>query len=361
MEFRHERIDDAPPNTEHMICLTTDLTGNDRDDVIVGARAGGPSLYWYENPGWECHEIATVPGLEAGGTLGDVSGNGRLDIIAGEPLGHHTAYWFEQPEDPREPWDVHEITNDYHKYHDQAFADVDDDGEPEVLLLSQYSEVICYYALPDDPRDRWPRSNRTIIDAGRGDVEGIQILDLDRDGRTELVLGRNIYHRVDEHGEEWTVERVASGWEDERVRVKVEDIDEDGEYEIILAECELPALGARHDIYHDGRLGICRPPDWDPEVLRDELHCPHSLQLADFSGNGHTDIYVAESDYGGHDNPRHFILENQGDGSFEHHLIAEGVGTHQAQVADVTGNGRPDIVGKNDTDPAHVDAWINQS
>ena len=41
MQFRHERLDDDPPNTEHMICLTTDLTGNRRDDVIVGATTPG--------------------------------------------------------------------------------------------------------------------------------------------------------------------------------------------------------------------------------------------------------------------------------------------------------------------------------
>ena len=361
MEFRHELIDATPPNDEFMICLTSDLTGNGRDDVIIGAREGSPSLLWYENPGWECHEIANVPGLEAGGIVADITGNGRYDIVAGEPLGHHTAYWFEHPLDPRDEWTVHPITTDYHKYHDQAFADVDDDGDPELLLLSQFSEVICYYDVPDDPRQSpWPRDHRTIIDAGRGDVEGIQILDIDGDGRTELVLGRHIYHRQDESGTEWEYERVAPDWEDERVRVQVGDLDGDGADEIVLTECELPALGARHGIYHDGRLGICSPPDWEPTVLADDLHCPHSLQLADFTGDGRLDIFVAESDYDDPETTRQFVFENQGNGTFEPRLIGEDIGTHQAQLADLTGDGnRTDIVGKNDTSPGHVDAWYH--
>jgi hypothetical protein len=362
MDFRHEPIDGDPPNTEHMICLATDLTGNGRDDVMVGARNGEPTLYWYENPGWERHEVATVPGLEAGGAFGDVTGDGRLDVLAGGHSGQHEMYWFEQPEDPRDEWETHLICNDFHKYHDQALADVDDDGEPEVVLLSQYSQVICYYDLPEDPREsNWPRANRTVVAAGLGDVEGVQVLDVDGDGRTELVCGRHVFHRQDEAGTEWEAERVAPDWDDERVRVVAADVDDDGEYELLLTEGELPALGAHHGIYHDGRFGICEAPDWEPTVVRDDLQGPHSLQVADFDGDGHLDVYVAETDYGGNENPRHFVFENRGDGTFDTHLIEEGIGTHEAKVADLTGDGRPDVVGKSDTEDAHVDAWYNEN
>jgi len=362
MEFRHERIDDDPPNNQHMICLSTDLTGNGRDDVIVGVRDPSPSMYWYENPGWECHELVDVPALESGGAFADITENGRLDILAGGHWGYHEAYWIEQPENPRDEWDYHVICEDYHKYHDQAFEDVDDDGEPEVILLSQNSEVICYYDLPEDPKDTpWPRENRTVVAAGVGDVEGIQVLDIDDDGRSELVVGRRIFHRQDEAGEDWEARRVAPDWEEERVRVRAADIDEDGRPELLLTECELPALGARHDLYHDGRFAICSAPDWEAEVVREDLQQPHSLQVADFDGDGHLDVFVAESDYGDHENPRHFVYEGHGDGTFEEHLVSEGFGTHEVKVCDLTGTGTVDLVGKNDTENAHVDAWYNET
>jgi len=362
MEFRHEPIDTEPPNDEHMICLTADLTGNGRDDVLVGARNPSPSVYWYENPGWERHDIVDAEPLESGGAFADLTGNGRLDMLAGGHWGCHEVFWFEQPEDPRDEWTKHVICDDYHKYHDQAFADVDDDGEPEVILLSQFSEVVFYYDLPDDPRDgTWPRENRTIVAAGVGDTEGIQVLDIDGDGRTELVVGRRIFHRQDEAGEEWEAERVAPEWEDERVRVQAADVDEDGTPELILTECELPTLGARHGIHHDGRLAVCSAPDWTAEVLRDDLHHPHSLQVADFDGDGHLDVFVAESDYGEIETPRHFVYRGRGDGTFEEHLVFEGVGTHEVKVADLTGTGTLDLVGKTDTENARVDAWYNET
>ena len=362
MNVRHERIDDDPPCDRQMICVPVDLTGNGLPDVIVGGNEPEPRIYWYENPGWERHEITSGTAICPGAALADLTGNGRLDLVAGGPWGSHDAFWFEQPGDPRAPWTEHGICDDYHKYHDQAVADVDDDGEPEVVLVSQNSEVVCYYDVPDDPRGSgWSRDDRTIVAAGVGDAEGIEVLDVDGDGQTELVVGRRIFHREDDAGEAWTAERVAPDWPDERVRVCASDLDGDGETEVVLAECELPSLGARHGIYHDGRLGICTAPDWEPTVLRDDLHCPHSLQVADFDGDGHPDVYVAESDYGGHDNPRHFVYENRGDGTFDEHLVHEGTATHQAKAVDLTGNGRPDIVGKNDTDESHVDVWYNET
>ena len=59
------------------------------------------------------HEVVNVPGLEAGGALGDVTGNGHVDILAGGHYGQQEAYWFEQPENPREEWTTHVICNDY--------------------------------------------------------------------------------------------------------------------------------------------------------------------------------------------------------------------------------------------------------
>jgi hypothetical protein len=372
MEFRHEVIDPDPPGEDNVICLTVDLTGDGREDVIVGAKGGDPNLYWYEAPDWECHPISTTPSLEAGGVVADVDGDGHPDVIAGQKWDCHEAYWFEHPGDPREAWPAHLITDDYQKYHDQAFADVDDDGDPEVILLSQNAGVIVYYDVPADPAvEPWPDENRHVVTEDADDIEGVAVVDLDGDGATELVAGRNVFRRVEaldrsvdddeREGEGWVRQRIAPDWEDERVRLQVADIDGDGDDEILLAEGELPALGERHDIYHDGRFAVCEAPDWEPRVIRDDLHCPHSLQVADFGGDGHPDVFVAESDYGGNDSPRQFVYENRGDGTFEEHLIGEGVGTHEAKAADLTGDGRLDVVGKSDTADAHVDVWYNET
>ena len=378
--FRHEVIDPAPPTTKLGICLTTDLTGNGRPDVIVGGTGpetklfvaggrtrlpsvegikqatglAGPTLFWYENPGWERHAIADVPQLGVGCALGDVNGDGRVDVLAGQGIHYNAVYWFEQPANPRSRWEKHLVTERFEKYHDLAFGDVDDDGDPEVVGLSQRSGVVFYYDVPDDPTGGpWPDENCHVVD-GDSDAEGVWIGDVDGDGRTELVVGTDVYRRR-EGTHEWDREPVATDWDD--VRVAVGDVDGDGEHEVVLAEGDSPTYGT-----HPGRVGWFdrRDDGWAETVIAEDLFCPHTLQLADFDGNGRLDVYAAEMSLGENDVPRHYLFRNEGEGRFEKSVVAEGVETHEAKAVDLSGNGLPDVVGKSYTPDHHVDVWHNE-
>ncbi|MFW6152752.1 MAG: FG-GAP repeat domain-containing protein [Halobacteriota archaeon] len=376
MEFEHIRIDDDPPCGRLAFCQPHDLTGNGLPDVIVGGlgdtterRVLGKriqlrhlpvtghlikrlesNVFWYENPGWKRHEVARAPDLGVGASLVDLTGNGRVDLVDGQNLGHEL-YWFEQPSDPRDRWTRHLITDEFHKYHDTAIGDVDDDGEPELVVLSQRSETVFYYDIPDDPYvSPWPASARHTVAEGI-EVEGAAIVDIDHDGRTELIAGPNVFSR-DNGG--WDRDRIASGWE--WTRVAVADLDGDGRNEVVISEGDRP--------YHDGqpgRLGTFEPPEWTPTILADSLVNPHSLQVADFTGSGLPDIYVAEMGLDMTDEPDHLLFENRGNGTFERRVIATGVPTHEAKAVDLTGDGRLDIVGKSYTPNHHVDAWIRTS
>lgn len=382
MQFRHERIDSDPPCVKLGFCLTTDLTGNGRDDVIVGGRGGGyrgqkfvkkaklkglptfdtlrklvglheTHLFWYENPGWQRHDIAWAPYLDVGGTLGDITGDGRLDVIAGQGINYYDLYWFEQPPDPRDPWKRRLITDDFEKYHDVAVSDVDDDGEPEVVGLSQESAVAFYYDIPENPHQSpWPEEYRHIV-AESLQGQGIEILDLDGDGRTELIAGTSVFNRKDVEGTDWEREDIVSGWEG--TRVAVADLDGDGDLEVVFSEGDSPHLGTR-----PGRVGWFDPPEWTPTVLREDLYCPHSLQIADFFDNGRPDIYVGEMGLDENEDPLHLIFVNQGDGTFEEQVITKGIPTHEAKVTDINRDGRPDIVGKSYGPDHHVDVWYNE-
>lgn len=377
--FRHGTIDSSPPTTRLGICLTSDLTGNGRPDLIVGgagpetklfvgggrtrlpsvaglkqtAGLAGATLFWYENPGWERHAIGDIPHLDVGCALGDIDGDGRVDVLVGQGIHYNGVYWFEQPEEPREPWTPHLITDRFEKYHDLAVGDVDDDGDPEVVGLSQRSGVVFYYDIPSDPTDGpWPDANCHVVD-GDSDAEGVWIGDVDDDGRTELVVGTDVYHR--DEANEWRAESVATGWDD--VRVAVGDVDGDGSPEIVLAEGDSPTYGT-----HPGRVAWFdkQGETWVPSVLASNLFCPHSLQLADFNGDGRLDVYAAEMSLGENANPRHYLFQNDGDGRFTQSVISEGIETHEAKAVDLTGTGLPDVVGKSYTPDHHVDVWYNE-
>ncbi|MFC6731886.1 MULTISPECIES: VCBS repeat-containing protein [unclassified Haladaptatus] len=380
MKFRHETIDPRPPCTRLGICLTTDLTGNGLPDVIVGGMGAiknmkirgrysslpnlaglkdmvglkEESIFWYENPGWRRHRLSTSPDLYVfGNALGDVNGDGRLDLVVGQAYRGTKLFWLEQPADPTQPWPEHLIHDKYDKYHDIAVADVDDDGENEIVGLSQESKVIFYYDVPADPtQSPWPEENLHVIAEGLA-VEGLVVVDVDGDGETEVVAGPHIFSQPATPGELWHHEEISTGWD--YTRAAVADIDDDGDLEIILAEGDSPTYGT-----HPGRLAILDPPTWEATFIHEDLFCPHSLQVADVDGDGHLDIYVGEMGLGENPNPRHFVFHNQGDGTFEPVVIATGIPTHEAKVVDLNGDGRLDIVGKPYEPERHVDVWYNE-
>ena len=379
IRFRHERIDDSPPSGQLSTCTLADLTGNGRPDVIVSALGAYPkvtlggktihlrllpggdelfsrletNVFWYENPGWERHTLAPESGLhlDVGATVHDLDGDGRLDYIAGQGYRAHDVYWYRQPEEPRDPWEQHLITDRFQKYHDLLVADVDNDGEPELVGLSQEAEAIFYYDVPADPTvEPWPDANCHVIDEGIV-VEGAWVGDLDGDGENELVAGPNVYRSRDG---EWEREEIAPDWH--KTRIAVADVDGDGDLEIVLSEGDSPLFGDA-----PGRVGWFDPPDWEPHLLHEGMFCPHSLQVGDVTGDGRPDIYVAEMGHRENDTPEQFLFVNRGDGAFEQHLLSEGVPTHEAKLADVNGDGRLDIVGKSYGPAHHVDVWYNES
>jgi hypothetical protein len=134
-------------------------------------------------------------------------------------------------------------------------------------------------------------------------------------------------------------------------RVAVADLDGDGRLEIVLCEGES----------HPGRLAWCAPPDWGPRILRDDLFHPHSLEIADLNGDGLPDIFVAEMGLGRNPDPKMLIHLNRGNADFEEVVFQRGIPTHEAKVGDLTGDGRPDIVGKPYDPERHIDVWFNET
>ncbi|OGG46407.1 MAG: hypothetical protein A3F84_25700 [Candidatus Handelsmanbacteria bacterium RIFCSPLOWO2_12_FULL_64_10] len=162
-----------------------DVNGDGRLDLVMGP-------WWLENNGdGTFSPRAIVEGLQVARlAVADVNGDGRPDVVLGEEVldfkNRVTPYsklvWCECPEDPRRgPWKTHQIDT-IRCPHSVAAADLDGDGEVEVLAGEHdpfwpYRAQCRLYAYKKaDPQGRsW---YRYTLDNRFEHHDGVKVVDL---------------------------------------------------------------------------------------------------------------------------------------------------------------------------------------
>lgn len=173
-----------------------DVNGNGRPD-LVGTDTQGDLLVWYENPGdpsnapWPRHVIDTPPRAHHGHPV-DMDGDGKVDVVlaisgdrteklALETPGAQIA-WYENL--GNDEWRKHVIADPFHQAFEAIAADVDGDGDIEVVATAWGLEGrVALFKHRGDPRgpwdmqilkDKWMKANQVIL----ADLDGNGLLDV---------------------------------------------------------------------------------------------------------------------------------------------------------------------------------------
>jgi len=134
--------------------MSTDVNGDGYIDVI-GAARHADDITWWENidgsgTSWTEH---TVDGDFIGARsvcAADMNGDGYVDIIGSASVADDVAWWMNM-DGPGLVWDMTVIDNDFNNAISVCTADLNSDGEPDVICAAHNDDEIVWWDLDAGP------------------------------------------------------------------------------------------------------------------------------------------------------------------------------------------------------------------
>jgi hypothetical protein len=371
LSSRHGDLPAPTTSRQQTAAVVADLDRDGQNDFVLAFREKGPALVGYRRSktGWDRYVIEKefLP-IEAGGAVCDIDGDGYPDLVFGGDWQSNKVWWWRNPGKQWKPdvsWERHTIKiGGATQHHDQCIADFKGMGKPQLAYWNQNARTLFVAGIPNNPREVavWP--TETVFSGATENSgpypEGMSAFDIDGDGRPELLAGNSMFKYVAKG--KWSATKIgdigglifAGRFIKDAKYPQIVIAPGDGVGPVKWYECKGSPLESKSWIGHDlaGRVMI---------------H-PHSLQVADIDGDGNLDIFVAEMSKWSEgknepDNPKAqaLIFYGDGKGHFRKTVFVTGMGFHEAQIADLDGDGRLDILSKPyNWDAPRVDVWLNR-
>ncbi len=349
-----------------------DVNGDGILDVVLQDNNGGGGWLGYLKGNIEGHlwEPVIISGLSPNGKpfaagdldAGDIDGDGDVDLIGVEHPGEWTdsgapahLFWYEQS---NTGWNPHPIGTIPSFLKDISLADLNRDGLPEIITVSFDAETLTIFTKTDGP------TFAKVQDIQINNLhEGMDVGDLDGDGRIDIAANGYWLKNPGSLSAEWAVDTIDQIWHNQEgdwsanaTKTVCRDTDGDGRAEVFITHSERAGYPVARYTLIDGR-------DWRQDILLDSLPAAHSLVVADMDLDGSFEVLTGVNrnrarDIGVSEFPV-YLLENR-NGAWNKQLIND-EGVYNLLAGDLEGDGDVDLIRLTTHDAREMEVMANQS
>ncbi len=319
----------------------------DGDMDMLSASSDNDTIAWYENNGasppvWTPYIVTTSADEAWSVFAADVDGDGDMDVLSASRLDD-TIAWYENDGASPPVWTPHTISTSADEARRVFAVDLDGDGDMDVLSASSLDDKIAWYESDGASPPVW--TPRTISTAALG-ARAVFAIDVDGDDDVD-VLSASIdddkiawYESNGASPPVWTPHTISTGANGAR-NVFAADVDGDGDIDVLSAS----RLDDKIAWYEsDG----ASPPVWTPRTVTTNADEARGVSAADVDGDGHMDVLSAS----GFDDK---IAWYQNNGAsppvwVPRTISTSAVGANSVLAADLDGDGDIDVLSASQAD-----------